>query len=285
MKLLKGLLLLAGIVCLVFALIPSLMYGILNTGVVALAVLAVVCTTLAVLLESPSRRSPWEVFAHRGRVKSFFRILLSTALCCFLVAEIALSAGMYWFGWRNPPQPDSNATAVVLGAGLKNDQPSRILTYRLESALLYLNEHPDAQVVVTGGLGPRATRTEGEAMAEWLTKRGIDPARILLENQSLDTRENLRNAVTLLSENNMPQQMVLFTDGFHQWRSQMYARLAVAENTGEPTAAKFFGAQITGIPNRTPWGLIPCYWLREQAALAEAFLFTDIGQLYWDRLF
>lgn len=285
-KFLKWALLLAGTGCLAFALIPSVLYGILNVGVAALGALAVACYGLALLLADKRRRSPWEVFAQRGQWKGVCRVVLTVLLCGFLVAELALSGCMYWFGIRNQPQPQSAATAVVLGAGLKNDQPSRMLTYRMESALLYLTAHPEAKVVVTGGLGPKATRTEGAVAAQWFTDRGIAPERILIEEQSMDTQQNLQYAVAQLAQQNLPVQLVLFTDGFHQWRSQLYARLAVAEQGGEAaTEAKFFGANVTGVPNRTPWGLIPCYWLREQAALLEAFVFTDIGSLHIERIF
>ena len=53
---------------------------------------------------------------------------------------------------------------VILGCQVKPWGPSILLQDRLDKALDYLEEHPDVQVVVSGGQGPDEPTTEAQAM-------------------------------------------------------------------------------------------------------------------------
>ena len=58
---------------------------------------------------------------------------------------------------------------VVLGAQIHGSRPSRTLRERLDKAAGYLEEHPEAFCVVTGGQGADETQTEASVMAAYLT--------------------------------------------------------------------------------------------------------------------
>lgn len=61
----------------------------------------------------------------------------------------------------------------MLGAGLNGDKPSAVLEMRLERAHLYLQEHPQTIVIVSGGQGPTEPVSEAESMQNWLLGKGI----------------------------------------------------------------------------------------------------------------
>ncbi|MEG2074184.1 MAG: YdcF family protein, partial [Angelakisella sp.] len=201
---------------------------------------------------------PWEVFADSGRTTRILRSFLAAVLALFFAAEATFSAVMIWYGWGNKPYYSKADTAVVMGAEIRDGAPSKIFQSRLEKALGYLTDLPDTRVVVTGGQGKKETRAEGDVAAEWLMAKGIAPERIIIDNQSLDTCENMENTARLLAENGLPPKVVICTDGCHQMRSQLYAKMN--------------GMTATGIASPTPWGLFPAYWLREQAGICEAVL-------------
>lgn len=258
MGILKAVLTITGLAALVFAAIPPF-YGIFNMGVAALAALSLLCFLQTFLLcERRRKQEAWEIFSGRGRLSRLLRRLLGVALSLFLVVELALSAIMVMAATINTPTYSDSVTALVLGCDITGEAPSKMLKNRLEKALIYLNEVPDAKVVVTGGKGANRLYSESAVEAKWLTEKGIAPERIILEDRSTDTYENIQYAVELLTQNGLPPQAVLFTDGFHQLRCQLYARS--------------FGLQATGVASNTPWGLLPAYWLREQMALAKAVM-------------
>lgn len=81
---------------------------------------------------------------------------------------------------------------VVLGAQVKGETPSRALRKRLEAALEYASENETAILILSGGQGPGEDITEAECMRRWLTDRGVEEERLVLEDQSVSTKENLQ---------------------------------------------------------------------------------------------
>ena len=111
----------------------------------------------------------------------------------------------------------------MLGCQVEREGPSLMLARRLEAALRYLEAHPDAPVVVSGGYEERAGTSEAAVMAGWLSGRGIDPARIRLEDRSHSTEENLAFSAEIIEREGLPRALAVATDGFHQYRAAIYA--------------------------------------------------------------
>lgn len=117
--------------------------------------------------------------------------------------------------------PDSVQTVIVLGCGVRGETPSLMLRYRLEATLQWLNEDPDSVAILCGGQGPGEDITEAEAMRRWLTEHGVEENRLLKEEKSTNTRENIRNAEKIIGENASNQKEVaVVTTGFHLFRSK-----------------------------------------------------------------
>ena len=101
--------------------------------------------------------------------------------------------------------------------------PSILLQDRLDKALDYLEEHPDVQVVVSGGQGPDEPTTEAQAMYDYLVEYGVEPERIWQEDQSHNTWQNVRYTLALLEEKGADTSagVVLVSSGFHLPRARM----------------------------------------------------------------
>ena len=149
---------------------------------------------------------------------------------------------------------------MVLGAQVQGDQPSLTLKKRLDLALEYLTGHPQASVVVSGGQGADEAYTEASVMAKYLTARGVDESRVLLEEQASDTRENLEFSRTLAQAHGMRTDRVLIiTSDFHLCRAKYLA--------------KKLGMEPYGLASRTsPEVLRVNYLLREVFAFVKAAL-------------
>ncbi len=250
---------LIALACLIFSLGPLVIYGIFNTGSAALLLFGLILGGLAVFWDAfPQRRFP----GYPPPPKRWWRNLrrgLSVLLGLAVAGGLFLSVPMAVRGWMNPPREEMDYTVVVLGCKVENGQPTRMLRRRLDAALEYLEAHPQAPVVVTGGVGDGEERPEAEVAREYLEARGLDPARIYCESASANTRQNLENAAALIREEGLPSRVALATDGFHQWRSGEYARMAGLE---DPAA----------LPASTPWGLFPVYWVREMGGIIKLYL-------------
>lgn len=106
-------------------------------------------------------------------------------LCCLVIS------GMKASGSANLDY------VVVLGAQVKGEAPSRALRKRLEKALEYASENGNTILILSGGQGPGEDITEAECMRRWLTEKGIAKERLVLEERSVSTKENLEFADAL----------------------------------------------------------------------------------------
>ena len=104
--------------------------------------------------------------------------------------------------------PDTDELAiVVLGFQLNPDGSMRQeLIGRLSVALSCALQYPNSVIVCTGGGTASANDeiTEAGSMAEWLIENGVDPERILIEDQSMSTAQNAVYTYRLL-EREAPQ--------------------------------------------------------------------------------
>ena len=142
----------------------------------------------------------------------------------FIIVELFLLSGAH----SDPEQPLSHV--LVLGAGLNGETPSLMLQARLQAALSYLEKYPDAQVVVAGGQGQGETIAEAEAMRRYLVRRGIVENRILLEDQSTNTADNVRFSLPLFPQG--VTQIGVVSNEFHLYR----ARQIMKDNGLTPVA-------------------------------------------------
>lgn len=163
-----------------------------------------------------------------------------------IVLVIAMSVCIIRAAYVKPAQ---NATAVVLGCRVYGDRPSLILTERMDAALLYLNENPDAVCIASGGRGADEAISEAECIYRYLVENGIDAARIYIEDKSTSTRENLAFSYAIIQENALPEEIAIVTNEFHEYRAGIIAdRLGLS-----------YGA----VSAETAMWLLPTYYARE----------------------
>lgn len=153
---------------------------------------------------------------------------------------------------------------VVLGSSTPNAQPSPTLVERLNLAYSLAQQHPQARVIVSGGVDFRQTVSEASVMAGYLQGKGLDKGRILVEDRSTSTHENLVFSLRLLQTDAQTPQaaMVLVTNDFHTLRAGW-----IAEKTGW----KRF--KTAGAP--TPLYMRYNAWLREYFACLSGLLLRE----------
>lgn len=113
---------------------------------------------------------------------------------------------------------------IVLGAQMKPAGPSAVLKFRLDAAYDYLTENEGTICVVSGGQGSNEPCTEAEGMYRYLTDKGIAPERILMEDRSTDTSENIAYSKSLIGRTDVSVGIV--TNNFHVFRGVHLAKAA-----------------------------------------------------------
>lgn len=193
------------------------------------------------------RERTWAVWCRRG-----LWALLAAGFCLFFAMEA------WVLRWSVTDETTSANAIVVFGAGVNGTVPSLSLRVRLEAALEYAQTHPGIPIVVSGARGAGEDVTEAQCMADWLTAHGVEPDRLLLEEQAVNTRQNVDFSLALLAEQGVdPAGRIAFvTADYHLCRAIW---LRGGENV-VPVAAH--------MPRRY-WPITVNYYIREAFAMAR----------------
>lgn len=178
------------------------------------------------------------------------------AVTAFFIAGFAAALIISGFMIRSVMNsPEEPRPAVVLGCKVRGSVPSLMLGRRLEAAFEYLDKNPDIIAVVSGGQGDGEDISEAECMKRYLTDKGISEDRIIMEDRSTDTEENLRFSKKILDDRCDSEEIVIITDSFHQFRASLIA--------GK------LGIKTKSVSADTPLYLLPTYWVREWFGVIE----------------
>ncbi|WP_244898639.1 YdcF family protein [Sporosarcina koreensis] len=150
----------------------------------------------------------------------------------------------------------SSAYAIILGAKVNGTVPSKSLQYRLEAAFDYAEKHPGVILVLSGGQGPDEGVSEGAAMRDYLVTRGLPEERLLVEDQSTSTYENLVNSKRLLPAGQ--SKVTLITSDYHVARAGILA--------------KRIGLDWDAVPAETPQSVKVKTDIRERLALLKTWV-------------
>ncbi|MDI9520338.1 MAG: YdcF family protein [Bacillota bacterium] len=119
-------------------------------------------------------------------------------------------------------RPGSYEAIIVLGAQVDpNGQPSVQLEWRLEKALEMYKNDPKP-IIVTGARGDNEPATEASIMKAWLVWKGVPENMIQMDETSMNTRENIKNAMKLLPQGTMD--VLIVTSDYHLPRALQIAR-------------------------------------------------------------
>ncbi len=168
-----------------------------------------------------------DLLTNKRRCLIRISVLILRYIICFCVVWFFAVQALVISG-MNDAAPAGVDYLLVLGAQVKGERPGIALSDRLESAFSYLSANPSTTAILCGGQGPGEDITEAECMRRYLTERGIAPERLLMEDKSTSTAENVRFARKLVVEKNISAGVL--TSHFHVWRSVRLAEASGWEN-------------------------------------------------------
>jgi uncharacterized SAM-binding protein YcdF (DUF218 family) len=149
---------------------------------------------------------------------------------------------------------------IVLGAQVRGTTISKSLQKRLDTAITYLKNNPSTIAIVSGGKGNKEAITEAEAMYLYLRTKGISSTRILQEDKSTNTKENIHFSKTFLKDN---ASVAIVTNGFHIFRAT-----SIAKKQGI--------TQVQGLAAPTDLLLSVNYYVREALGVMKDKLFGNL---------
>ena len=181
------------------------------------------------------------------RIKKESKMLKFIHYLYYIGVVLGLVISLFLFILIQSPQGDCKVidsekiegvnTMIILGAGLKNDEPEQHLIERLDLALevVKMSGAKPMQIIVTGGIGRGETLSEAQAMGAYLVEKGVPEEWIIYENEATSTFENFEFSRKKIQElaSEIPEsrlnrdkemEILLITSNFHIYRSTMLAK-------------------------------------------------------------
>ncbi len=196
--------------------------------------------------------SQTEVMLHDIKVNVFCAVFLYFE--CMLIGTIAADAIVA----KHEPEKNKDYV-IVLGCGLKKDgTPTPILKGRVDRALAFVKEQEEqtgkkAIFITSGGKGTDERNSESRAMKNYLLEQGVPEDRIIEEDRSRTTYENMKYSKEIILREDPQAKIAFATTNFHVFRSGLFARR--------------FKMRAVGMGAETKWYFWPNAAVREFAGL------------------
>lgn len=193
------------------------------------------------------------------RLISAFLVLVLACVLLFAALECVVYSGAKT---QVTGEPD---VMVIFGCQVMSYGPSVLLKDRLDTALDYLEEHPDLTIIVSGGQGTNEPVTEALAMHDYLVEHGVDSQQIIMEEQATNTWETVKYVFDMFKSGvfETSGNILIVSSDFHLTRIQMLWNRGWEGDTTLSTLA----APCSHFPSRARM------FVREPLALVKSFLF------------
>lgn len=200
-------------------------------------------------------------------------ILFAAGFVAFAAVESCIVKTMFM-----EPEPNLEYV-IVLGAQVKGEVPSKALRKRLQAAEKYMRDNPQTRAVLSGGKGDGEDISEAECMYRYLAEAGIEKERLLVEDKSTTTLENLRFSAKVIEEDlrakgagstkemqevsAMERKVGILSNNFHVYRAMLLGR-------------KMGYTDFYGVPAGSDYKLQIHYMVREFFALIKEKMMGNI---------
>lgn len=173
---------------------------------------------------------------------AYYEMMIVSASLCGMIAA------------RKKPAFDKTHIIILGCAIAKDGTPLPLLRGRIDRAIAFAkdqasNSGGEVKFVPSGGKGSDEVIAEAESMKNYLLSQGIDESRVILENSSTNTQENMKFSLEKIKEDCDDPRIVFSTSEYHVLRSGM-----ISESEG---------LDAEGIGSRTKWYFWPNAFIRE----------------------
>lgn len=171
-------------------------------------------------------------------MKKFFIILTSFAVIC-VSCFIGVNVYMYISTKNQINQELENADCIlVLGAGVRNNQPSPMLNDRLETAIQLYQQGKAPKMIMSGDHG-REDYNEVGVMKEFAINAGVPSDDIFMDHAGFSTYESIYRAKEVFQA----KKIIIVTQDYHLYRALYIANQLNIEAVGVASNPREYAGQ------------------------------------------
>lgn len=175
-------------------------------------------------------------------------------LAGFAFVSVTIICLMIFIFIKGKSKATDQKIIIVLGCKVKGDKPSLSLLKRIESAYEFLIKNENCVAVLSGGQGADENISEAQCMYNLLREKGIDKNRLIIEDKSTSTDENIRFSKELING----REVAIATSEYHQLRAGMIC--------------KRHGLNAYAQSSKTKPSILPTFLLREILGIVKEMI-------------
>ena len=118
-------------------------------------------------------------------------------------------------------KPVNTMMAYYQCAIMEVETKFKVLKHRLNTAIDYLEKNPETICIVSGGQGYNEPCTEAQAMADYMEAAGIEKDRLILEDESKTTEQNIKYSKKYMKDG---ASVGIITNDFHMFRAMQITK-------------------------------------------------------------
>lgn len=175
------------------------------------------------------------------------KIILASGVVILLLMVFAIGIAISIWNYGKVDEKAPADVAIVLGAAISDGEVSPVYRERINHAITLYEEGTVDFIILTGGFGEGSYKSDSQVAKEYALSQGIPEEKILIEEKSTITEENLEFSKEVMEENDL-ETAIIVSDPLHMKRAMLMAKDYNITALSSPTTTSMYKSLKTKIP-------------------------------------
>ena len=175
------------------------------------------------------------------------KIILASGVISLLLIVFALVIAISIWNYGKVDEKAPADVAIVLGAAISDGEVSPVYRERINHAITLYEEGTVDFIILTGGFGEGSYKSDSQVAKEYALSQDVPEERILIEEKSTITEENLEFSKEIMEENDL-ETVIIVSDPLHMKRAMLMAKDYNINALSSPTTTSMYKSLKTKIP-------------------------------------
>lgn len=175
------------------------------------------------------------------------KIILASGVVILLLIAFALVIAISIWNYGKVDEKAPADVAIVLGAAISDGEVSPVYRERINHAITLYEEGTVDFIILTGGFGEGSYKSDSQVAKEYALSQDVPEERILIEEKSTITEENLGFSKEIMEENDL-ETAIIVSDPLHMKRAMLMAKDYNINALSSPTTTSMYKSLKTKIP-------------------------------------
>lgn len=174
------------------------------------------------------------------------KIILASGVVILLLIVFAIGIAISIWNYGKVDEKAPADVAIVLGAAISDGEVSPVYRERINHAITLYEEGTVDFIILTGGFGEGSYKSDSQVAKEYALSQDVPEERILIEEKSTITEENLEFSKEIMDENDL-EIAIIVSDPLHMKRSMLMAKDYNINALSSPTTTSMYKSLKTKI--------------------------------------